>query len=243
MIRVALVGCAGRMGSEITRLLSLQNDMELVGGVEVPGHSDIGKHTGVGLIVDDLQVLMKNSDVVVDFSTPESVIKNVKLCISDRKPFITGVTGFTAERIEILKLAASQIPLVYAPNFSVGVAVLSLLVSEVTSILGSNYDIHLIEIHHKKKKDAPSGTAKLLVEQIKTTDPGRAVEVISIRTGDVIGEHRLIFGGPGERLELVHKAESRAAFASGVIWAIRWIIDKPAGFYTMRDILNFKLSQ
>jgi 4-hydroxy-tetrahydrodipicolinate reductase len=243
MIRVTVVGCAGRMGGEIIRLLSQQNDIELVGGVEVPGHPDIGKKAGSGVILDNLEGLISQTDVIVDFSTPESVINNIKLSVINHKPFITGVTGFTTEQIETLKDAGKQIPVVFAPNFSVGVAVLSVLVSQAAKFLGSGYDMHIIEIHHKKKKDAPSGTARLLVEEIKAEAGKVPVEVISIRTGDVVGEHQIIFGGPGERVELVHKAESRTAFAFGVISAIRWIRNQSAGFYSMADILNFKSSR
>jgi|UniRef100_A0A7V3PS55 4-hydroxy-tetrahydrodipicolinate reductase len=239
MIKVAVVGASGRMGSEIVRLLALEDDLELVGGVEVVGHPQIGTKVGSGAIFADLRHLLNRTDVVVDFSTPESVIENVNLCLTYDKPFITGVTGFTAEQLKIIQDAGRKIPVVFAPNFSIGVAVLSLLASQSAKILGTNYDIHLVEIHHKRKKDAPSGTAKLLLEKIRLAIGDKPVDVISIRTGDVIGEHRIIFGGPGERLELVHKAESRTAFASGVITAIRWVVKQPAGFYSLADILGY----
>lgn len=239
MIKVVVVGCAGRMGSETVRMISCQNDIELIGGVEVPGHPQIGNKIGSGAVVADLENLMNQTDVVIDFSTPDSVVKNANLSATYGKSFITGVTGLTAEQIKIIHDASKKIPMVFAPNFSVGVAVLTLLASEATRIFGSSYDIHLIEIHHKKKKDAPSGTAKLLLDKIKTQTGEEPIEVISIRTGDVIGEHRVIFGGAGERLELVHKAESRAAFAYGVIMAIRWIVKQRPGLYSMNDLLGF----
>jgi 4-hydroxy-tetrahydrodipicolinate reductase len=239
MPRVVIVGFGGRMGTEIARLLTPKNGIELVGGVEVDSHPLIGKPAGAGVVVSCLKDVIDRTDVVVDFSVPEAVSKNVILCAERGKPYITGVTGFSNKEIEELQQAAKRIAVVYAPNFSVGVAVLTGIAQKTAQLLGEDYDIHLIETHHRKKRDAPSGTAKMLVARIKEKIGEREIKVFSIRTGDVIGEHRLIFGGTGERLELVHKAESRAAFAFGVIRAIHWIFAQPAGFYSMADILQF----
>ncbi|MEO0067636.1 MAG: 4-hydroxy-tetrahydrodipicolinate reductase [candidate division WOR-3 bacterium] len=238
MVKVVVVGFGGRMGGEIARLISLENDIELVGGVEAPSHPLIGKPAGSGAVVSELKDLIEMTDVVVDFSVPEAVGKNLLLCADKNKPFITGVTGLSDKELKELKNAGKRIPVVYAPNFSLGVAVLTKISQETAQLLGPDYDIHLIETHHKRKRDAPSGTAKMLVERIKERIGERGIEIFSIRTGDVVGEHRLIFGGPGERLELIHRAETRAAFAFGVIRAIRWVVSQPPGFYSMADILK-----
>ncbi|MGQ9708400.1 MAG: 4-hydroxy-tetrahydrodipicolinate reductase [bacterium] len=235
MLKVVIVGFGGKMGTEIARLISLQQDLKLVGGVEVQGHSLLGTSAGSGVVVAHLKDVIDASDVVVDFSVPDTVISNVRLCLAARKPFITGVTGFNDNQLQEIKDAGKTIPLVYAPNFAVGIAVLSRIAQESARLLGKGYDINLIEIHHKKKRDAPSGTAKMLLEKIGVGE----TNVFSLRIGEVVGEHRLIFGGAGERLELIHRAENRTAFAWGVITAIRWIIGKPAGFYSMSDILQF----
>ncbi len=237
-IRVIVVGAGGRMGGEVVRLLSQQKDITLVAGVEAVGHPLLGTPIGSGFVVADLKDVLSQTDVVVDFSAPGAAIENVRVCADGGKPFITGVTGFSDIQIQELKNAGKQVPVVYAPNFSVGIAVLNKLVSEAVELLGENYEIHIIETHHKKKRDAPSGTAKMLIATIKAKMKEKQIGVSSIRTGDVVGEHIVIFGGPGERVELIHKAESRVAFAAGVITAIRFIVNRPPGFYSMADILN-----
>lgn len=238
MIKVVVVGICGRMGSEVTRLLSEEKDMKLVAGVEAAGHPLLGTPIGAGFVVSELDGMLDKCDVVVDFSVPDAVVENVRLCAQVGNPFITGVTGFNENQLQELKAAAEKIPVVYAPNFSVGVAVLVRLVGEAAVLLGENYDVHIVETHHRRKKDAPSGTAKMFLETIKAKIGERQIGVSSIRTGYVVGEHIVIFGGPGERVELIHKAESRGAFAAGVITAIRFVQHRPPGFYSMADILG-----
>ncbi len=238
MIRVVIVGIAGRMGKEIARLVTIQGDLQLVGGVEAPAHSLIGTNVGVGQIVSDLIHLIDESDVVVDFSIPAVVIRNALQCVDHGKPFITGVTGWQSTQMQQLFNAARKIPVVYAPNFSVGVGVIKKICVEMVRLLGADYDIHLIETHHKAKRDAPSGTAQLLSTAMQEQIGKRNIQVISIRTGEVVGEHKIIFGGPGERIELVHKAENRGAFAAGVIRAVRWIVSQPPGLYSMSEVLG-----
>lgn len=239
MIKVVIVGCAGRMGNEIIQLLSQQPDIEVVGGVEAPDHPQIGAPAGSGKIVTELSAYLTCVDVVVDFSNPTTVVKNVNLCAENGTAFITGVTGFSTEQLKTIREAGRKIPVVWAPNFALGIAVLSKIATQAAQLLGDKYDVHLIEIHHKRKKDAPSGTARQLIEALQQAIGRTEIPVISIRTGDVVGEHQIILGGAGERLELIHKAESRIAFAAGVLEAIRWIIRQPAGFYSMADIINF----
>lgn len=246
MIKVVVVGACGRMGGEVARLITEQKDMKLIAGVEAVGHPLIGTPIGSGFVVADLSRFLwptadspqPTADVVVDFSIPDVVIENVQRCVQAGKGYITGITGLNENQMQELKNASEKIPVVYAPNFSVGVFVLARLVVEAAALLQEDYDVHIIETHHKRKKDAPSGTAKMLLEKIKAKIGERKIEISSIRTGDVVGEHKVIFGGPGERLELTHKAESRVAFAAGVITAIRFVQNRSPGFYSIAEILR-----
>ena len=252
-MKVIVAGCAGRMGSEVCRLLAEQADMELVGGVEAKGHPSVGTKLGTGVIGADLSATIADATVVVDFSTAEAMVAHCRLAALAGKGFITGVTGLSATQTNALEDCAQQIPIVHAHNFSVGVSVLCTLVAEAESRLGPDYDVEVIETHHRMKKDAPSGTAARLVD-ILNAGAGRArvvhgrqgvvgekpkyeIGVSSIRTGGVVGEHTVVFGCAGERLELTHKAESRAAFATGVVAAIRFLKGRAPGLYSIEDVL------
>jgi 4-hydroxy-tetrahydrodipicolinate reductase len=253
MTGVVLAGACGRMGGEVARMLAACEDMTLVGGVEAFGHPLVGTPLGRGMVVAELVPLLARADVVVDFSVPDAAVEHAGSCAMAERPFVTGVTGLSADQHARLAAAARKIPVVNAPNFSVGVAVLSRLVAEAARSLGSEYDVEVVETHHRRKADAPSGTARLLVKTIQSARSvtgvrhGREgsvgakssgeVGVSAIRTGEVVGEHLVIFGGPGERIELRHKAESRAAFAAGVIAAIRFVQGRKPGLYSMADVL------
>jgi len=252
-MRVVVAGCAGRMGSEVCRLIAEQEDMELVGGIEVKGHKAVGTRLGAGAVGADLSVVIAGADVVVDFSSAEAAVAHCRLAASSGKGFTSGVTGLSAAQTRELHDCARQIPVVHAPNFSVGVSVLCKLVAEAASRLGPDYDVEVIETHHRLKKDAPSGTAARLVDVLKASTgrdsivygrqgvigekPKDEIGVSSIRTGSVVGEHTVVFGCAGERIELTHKAESRAAFATGVLAAVRFLKGRAAGFYTIEDVL------
>jgi len=241
------------MGSEVCRLIAEQPDMELGGGVEAAGHKAQGSKLGTGTVVADLGAVVSKADVVADFASAAATVANCRTCAAAGKPFITGVTGLSPEQTKELRDYAARIPVVHAPNFSVGVSVLCRLVAEAAKQLGPGYDVEVIETHHRMKKDAPSGTAVRLVEVIKRNTnrtqlrygrqgvvgekPKDEIGVSSIRTGSVVGEHTVVFGGAGERLELTHKAESRAAFATGVVAAIRFAHGRKPGFYTIDDVL------
>jgi 4-hydroxy-tetrahydrodipicolinate reductase len=252
-MKIIVAGCAGRMGGEVCRLVAEQADMQLVGGIEVKGHPSVGTKLGSGVVGSDLSDMIAGATTVVDFSTAEAAVANCRLAALAGKRFITGVTGLSAAQANVLEDCGHQIPIVYASNFSVGVSVLCTLVAEAASRLGPDYDVEVIETHHRMKKDAPSGTATRLVD-ILTAGAGRAkvvhgrhgavgekpkyeIGVSSIRTGGVVGEHTVIFGSAGERIELTHKAESRAALATGVVAAIRFLKSRAPGFYTIEDVL------
>ncbi len=241
------------MGSEVCRLISEQADMELAGGVEAEGHPSVGTKLGTGKVGADLRSMIPDANTIVDFSTANNAVANCRLTSLAGKGFITGVTGLSAPQRNALEDCAAQIPVVYAPNFSIGVSVLCTLAAEAESRLGPDYDVEVIETHHRMKKDAPSGTAAKLVD-ILTAGAGRAkvvygrqgsvgekpkyeIGVSSIRTGGVVGEHTIVFGCAGERLELTHKAESRAAFATGVVAAVRFLKGRAPGLYTIEDVL------
>ena len=252
-MKVIVAGCAGRMGGEVCRLVAEQADMELVGGIEVKGHPSVGTRLGSGVVGTDLSATIADATTIVDFSTAEATVAHCRLAALAGKGFITGVTALSVAQTNVLEECAQQIPIVQAPNFSVGVSVLCTLVAEAESRLGPDYDVEVIETHHRMKKDAPSGTAARLVD-ILTAGAGRArvvhgrqgvvgekpkyeIGVSSIRTGGVVGEHTVIFGCAGERLELTHKAESRAAMATGVVAAVRFLKGRVPGFYSIEDVL------
>ena len=252
-MKVIVAGCAGRMSSEVCRLIGEQADIKLVGGIESKGHPAVGTKLGAGVVGSDLSAVIADASAVVDFSTAEATVSHCRLAALAGKGFVSGVTGLSASQRHALEDCGQEIPVVYAPNFSVGVSMLCTLVTEAASRLGPDYDVEVIETHHRMKKDAPSGTAARLVDILKA-GAGRArvvhgrqgavgekpkyeIGVSSIRTGGVVGEHTVVFGCAGERLELTHKAESRAAFATGVVEAIRFLKGRAPGFYSLEDVL------
>jgi 4-hydroxy-tetrahydrodipicolinate reductase len=256
MIEVVIIGVCGKMGSALVPLILEQADMELVGGVESFGHPQIDAPLGTGKIFADLESVAEYCDVGVEFTTPDASLRHAKIIADLGKSYILGTTGFSTNQMDELKKLSRKIPIVYSPNFSIGVNVLFNLTESAAKLLGDNFDVEIVEVHHTQKKDAPSGTAKKLIESIEKVKGKKKIVfgregivqaktkneigVASIRSGDVVGEHYVIFGQTGERLELVHKASSRLAFAQGVIKAIRFAQNKPAGFYGMEPILSVK---
>jgi 4-hydroxy-tetrahydrodipicolinate reductase len=242
MTKIIIAGAKGRMGQAL--LLCAQK----MPAVTVAGQIDIG---------DDLRTVIDDADVVIDFTFHESTAGLARICAAHKKAMIIGVTGHTdAERKEITE-AAARIPMVWASNFSTGVNVLFWLTRKAAETLGPDYDLEIVEMHHRFKKDAPSGTARTLAQILadarrqqldKSLRHGReglvgertAVEIgmHSIRGGDVVGDHTVIFAAPGERVELTHKASSREAFASGALRAAQWVVGKKPGIYDMQDVLE-----
>jgi 4-hydroxy-tetrahydrodipicolinate reductase len=257
MIKVVIIGVCGKMGSALVSLISEQSDLELVGGVESFGHPQVDAPLGTGKIFADLESVVEYCDVGVEFTTPDASVRHAEIIANFGKCYILGTTGFSTNQMDELKKLSQKIPIFYSPNFSIGVNVLFNLTESAAKLLGDNFDVEILEIHHTQKRDAPSGTAKKLVEMIEKvsgkkkviterTGTGKEknkdeIGVFSIRSGDTVGEHYVIFGQKGERIELVHKASNRLAFAQGVIRAIRFIRDKSRGFYGMEQILNAKL--
>jgi 4-hydroxy-tetrahydrodipicolinate reductase len=178
--------------------------------------------------------------VVIDFSNANATEAVCRACAEHRKALVLGTTGHNATQKTSIAASARQIPIVFAANFSVGVNALFALTRRAAELLGAEYDIDVIEMHHRTKKDAPSGTAKRLVEILADVgEANRPVGTQSIRAGDIVGDHMVIFTGPGERLEMIHRSASRETFATGALRAARWIIDQPAGLYSMENVLGF----
>lgn len=222
-VRVLLIGSAGRMGRTIVDLAKSEPNIEIV------AQCDQG---------DAIEPAMKNCDVAIDFSQAGAVEEISNAALQHRKPLVIGTTGHSAEQKAVIDKAARSLPIVFASNFSVGVNALFALTRKTAAILGDEFDLEIVETHHVMKKDAPSGTAKTLAEILKAVRKiGKEIPIESIREGEVVGEHTVIFSGPGERLELVHRAKSRETFAKGALRAAEWVSDKPAGLYTMQDVL------
>jgi len=183
---------------------------------------------------------IKSCDVAIDFSAADAVPNICNVARTAKRPLVIGTTGHNADQKKSIQSAAAVIPVVLASNFSIGVNVLFWLTGKATELLGKDFSPEIVEIHHVMKKDAPSGTAKTLAEIIKSADAAVEIPVRSIREGDVVGVHTVTFSGPGEQLELTHRAESRETFAGGALAAAKWVIGKPPGLYSMQDVLGLR---
>jgi 4-hydroxy-tetrahydrodipicolinate reductase len=188
---------------------------------------------------DPIELPMKNCDVAIDFSNADAITEISAAALQHRKPLVIGTTGHSREQRRLIGETAQSLPVVFASNFSIGVNVLFWLTCKAAEQLGGDFDAEIIETHHKMKKDAPSGTAKTLAEVLKASKKTQTeISIQSIREGDVVGEHTVIFRGPSERLELTHRAASREIFARGALHAAKWIINQPPGLYSMQDVLG-----
>ena len=265
MIRTVVTGVAGRMGSSIVRFVRDADDMKLVGATERPGSAHIGLDVGLACrlgaleipIVDNLtEAIGAGAEVVIDFSSAEASLPHSRTCAEKKIPLVVGTTGFSAKVREEIKEASKQIPILMAPNMSVGVNLMLRLAAEAARVLGDAYDVEILEMHHRLKKDAPSGTALRLGEIAEATkrDPAvhlrltrsgaigerakKEIGIQALRGGDAVGEHTIFFIGDGERLEITHRATSRDQFALGALRAARFLVGKPAGLYDMFAVLG-----
>jgi 4-hydroxy-tetrahydrodipicolinate reductase len=264
MIKVVVTGAAGRMGTQIARTVRATEGMELYGAVERPGVAvgqDVGVLAGIGpvgvVVVEDLAKALPGAGVVIDFTSHEASARHAELCAERGVALVIGSTGFTPEAKARVAVAAKRIPIVLSPNMSVGVNVLFELVRQAAKVLGDAYDVEIVELHHKKKRDAPSGTAVRLGEvaaEALGRDPKDAfafsrhgiigerppwqIGLQTVRGGDVVGEHTVFFFGEGERVELTHRATSRDQFARGAVRAAQWVVGKPAGLHDMAAVLG-----
>jgi len=267
MHSVVVTGAGGRMGGQIIRQLRATEGMSIAAAVErtgFPAGQDAGVAAGLGpiglAITTDLRAaLASRPGAVIDFTHFEASTACAEACAGAGVPIVIGSTGFTPEAKARVAAAAARIPIVLSPNMSVGVNVLFDLVRRAAAVLGDAYDVEIVEMHHKLKKDAPSGTAVRLAEVAAEAlhrdprsdlryeragmigeRPPREIGVQTLRGGDVVGEHTVFFAGMGERLELTHRATSREQFARGAVRAAQWIAGKPAGLYDMHDVLGLR---
>lgn len=257
ILRVAIIGAAGRMGCELCSAALADPEIELTGGTVEPGASelgtDLGELCGAGRTgVRATEEPPAEAEALVEFTTPGATVEH----LSYEKPLVIGTTGFSGEQHARLEEAAGNVPVVLAPNMSVGVNLLREVVSEVSRKLGAAYDIEVVEAHHRYKKDAPSGTA-LFLARAAAEGRGRELEEVAvygregnqpredgeigvhaIRGGAVVGEHRLIFYSEGEEIELTHRALSRRTFAAGALRAAKFAATAEPGLYSMEDVLS-----
>lgn len=266
-MKIGIAGCAGRMGRMLVGAVSETEGATLSGGTEGPGHRSVGEDVAAlvgakpcGLpIGDDPGALFACSDVVIDFTSPQATVRHARLAASHGVALVVGTTGLGPADFEVLKSAAQSVPVVQAANMSVGVNLLLGLTRQVASILADVYDVEIVEMHHRHKVDAPSGTA-LALGRAAADGRGLDLDAVSqrvrdgiigarrqgdigfaaLRGGDVVGEHTVIFAGDGERIELSHKATSRAVFALGAIRAALWTVGQPPGLYSMRQVLGLE---
>jgi 4-hydroxy-tetrahydrodipicolinate reductase len=263
-VRVAVLGATGRMGQSLIRALEADPGFELVGAL-APGSSaalgkDAGEHSGLARrlgvsISADRAAVLGRADVALDFTLPEATLANLAACRARGCALLVGTTGLGAEARAALAAGAAQIPVLVAANTSLGIALLEKLVAQAAAALPADYDIEILEAHHRDKRDAPSGTARLLGEAAAAArglpapvaELGRAgarargaIGYAAVRGGDLAGEHTVFYLGPGERLELSHRADDRATFARGALRAAAWLKGRPPGRYTMADVLELR---
>lgn len=269
MLKIAVAGARGRMGSRIASLSAEYEGVILAGALEQKGHPDTGRDISAllglagpsVLITDDIGTALSGADVLIDFTHPASTLSNLKACARNGKGMVIGTTGFNpGEMEEIRKLFSTPaISCVMAANMSMGVNLLLKVVRDMARALEGEYDVEIIEAHHRHKKDAPSGTALRLAQSV-AEGFGRNLDDIAvyarkglvgersrheigiqaIRAGDIVGEHTVMFGGLGERIEVTHKASSRDTFARGALRAAMWLQGRKPGLYDMQDVLGLK---
>ncbi|MFC1485174.1 4-hydroxy-tetrahydrodipicolinate reductase [bacterium] len=263
MINIAVIGAGGRMGQRILELANQDKDIFIKGAIDradcpCMGQNVFPEFSECSLkYSSSLEEILPNVDVIIDFSYTYSTMENLEKIKKYKKAVVIGTTGFNESQIEIIKDISKEIPCVLSPNMSIGVNVFFKILEEASKFL-KDYDAEIIELHHNKKKDSPSGTAVRIAEIIsKATDRtkdnwvfGREglvgerkkeeLGIHAVRLGDVVGEHSVYFCGNNERLEITHRAHTRNNFASGSILAAKWICDKKSGLYDMRDVLGFK---
>jgi len=263
---IVVCGAAGRMGRLLIGLGREQPDLRIAGAVEVCGHPCLGEDAGavaagspLGVaIADDLARILRPDHVVVDFTgVPDAAIRHAAVAVERSAALVVGTTGFDARQREELCALAPRTRSVVAANFSVGVAVLTELVTLAARLLDRRFEAEIVELHHHSKRDAPSGTAlalgravaaargldfdgdaRLAREGMVGARPPEEIGIVALRAGDAVGDHTVVFGGLGERLELVHRAQSRDCLARGALRAARWIVDRAPGLYSMRDVLG-----
>ena len=267
MVRAIVAGAAGRMGGRIIHMIRQSKDVELGAAFERPEHpsvhQDAGQVAGLGnlgiQVAGSLEEVAGRGEVLIDFTHPEATVANLRTAAAAGLAVVIGTTGIAGKMLEEVKGLAKGVRCVMSPNMSVGVNVMFRIAGEMAKILGKDYDMEILEVHHRFKKDAPSGTAMRLA-QILAASTERNLDEVAVyerkgmigertdkeigiqtwRAGDITGEHTVMFGGIGERLELIHRAHNRDNFARGAVKAAAWVVGQKPGFYDMQDVLGLK---
>jgi len=265
-IRFALVGSSGRMGRTLIEAVLKAEDAELVAAIDQPDSPFIGKDAGelIGTpcgvaISSDLDAGLAKADCLIDFTRPEGTLIHLEACRKHKVALVIGTTGFTAEGKKKIEAAAKEIPIVFAPNMAVGVNAVFKLLDVAARILNEGYDVEIIESHHRHKVDAPSGTALRMGEVVASAlgrtleedaiygreghtgeRPASQIGFSTIRGGDIVGDHTVLFAGTGERIEITHKSASRMSYALGSLKAARFMQGKASGLFDMQDVLGLK---
>jgi len=256
MTRIIICGCAGRMGREIIAAAEGLDDLKIVAGVETPGHRAVGGSVAGIPVHDDLAAILDKGDCLIDFTNHQAAVANLNKWAGTGRPCVIGSTGFTAEEMTAIRRSAEKIPVFLAPNLSRGINHLYQLVCQTAHQL-TDFEIEIIETHHRGKKDAPSGTAREIGRIIQEVRPGIRITygregdvgerkkdevcINSVRGGDIVGEHRVLFFSAGEFIELRHYATSRQCFAQGALAAVRYIKEKKPGLFGMGDLLGLDI--
>jgi 4-hydroxy-tetrahydrodipicolinate reductase len=267
MTKIIVSGATGRMGSRITALSREYPTLQLAGALERKGHEllgrDIGPLVGVGetgvMLTDNVDTVIEGADVLIEFTSISATLNHAKVAADRKKAMVIGTTGLSKDDIASVKEYAQRTAIVLAPNMSVGVNLLLKVLPHVAGVLGDEYDIEIVESHHRLKKDAPSGTAVKMAQVIaealeRNLDDvavyarkgiigertKKEIGIQTVRAGDIVGEHTVLFGGLGERIEITHKASSRDTFARGALKAAQWVARRTPGLYDMQDVLGLK---
>lgn len=252
-MKISMIGCSGKMGKAIMEQIVADGKHVLSGGATHAGSDSVGQKLSGITVSADIAKTVADSDVAIDFSRPELSLTALEAAVKHGRPLVIGTTGFTPAQLKKIEEAARKIPILLAANTSLGVNLLAGLVKQAAAALGPEYDIEIVEMHHRHKVDAPSGTALLLgraaaegrtvdLKDVAVTDrDGKrhsgAIGFATLRGGDVVGDHTVMFAGDGERVELTHKASSRAVFAKGAIRAAEWLLGAKPGMHSMQDVL------
>jgi 4-hydroxy-tetrahydrodipicolinate reductase len=266
ILNIAVAGSSGRMGRALLAAVMKDSGLHLQAALEMDRSPYLGKDVseltgdlGSVVITDNFSAALPGCDVLIDFTQPEGTIKHLSVCRAEGIKMVIGTTGFSVEQKEALKVASEDIALVVAPNMSVGVNVTFKLLDIAAKVLGEGYDIEIVEAHHRHKVDAPSGTALHMGEIVAKATGSNLSEVAiygregvtgerssrtigfsTIRGGDIVGDHTVMFAGTGERIEISHKASNRATFTNGALRAARFLGDKDKGLFDMQDVLGLR---
>jgi 4-hydroxy-tetrahydrodipicolinate reductase len=258
-VRLAIAGAGGRMGRALIEAALADRELTVAAALEAPGHADAGREVGGVRVGTDVAAAVAAADLLIDFTRPDAALANLEGCVKAGKPMVIGTTGFSEAQKARIGEAAKRIAIAMSPNFAVGVNVAFKLAETAARALGESYDVEIVEAHHRRKLDAPSGTALRLGEVVARAlgrelgkvavhgrrgetgeRPAKQIGFHALRGGDIVGEHTVMFAGEGERVELTVRSQSRATYAQGALRAAKWLKGRPAGLYDMSDVLGLK---